>query len=393
MHSKNQSLGAISFLGSYVLLLYFAFELGALSDTIDGIYMLLSGSVDGIVSGQIAFIEMIPVIIAVIALTIPCSILAGVVSKAMLGKTTNHSVVNMLAEMKEGNHFLNFFVIVVAEELVARWFFLGLLTMIPFLSGTFAFYALFLLGNSLWALVHLANYKNPKDRHWLRVLPQFVGGIFFTYLFVKFGLVAAILGHFASNAILFSLHKIQRVNWVDYMLILYYAILAVVSYLLMDQPVSDMMVWLSDQPTFILDGWDFWDYLLASIFIPAVFGLASSLLLYDRGEVNAEKKEPPLYAYFIAAPIMLGILFGLYALLGFVVDSVPYRILAVAIALVFAQRSASASASSRSFWVDIPTLYLTVCVVFALGWQLSIVWFALRFVVSIPGQILIKYDD
>lgn len=88
----------------------------------------------------------------------------------------------------------------------------------------------------------------------LRVLPQFLAGIFFTYLYVRFGLLATVLMHFASNAILFALHKSQRVGLVDLSILAYSGFIAVVSYQLMTKPVGDVLVWFNLEPQFSLPG-------------------------------------------------------------------------------------------------------------------------------------------
>ena len=393
MHGKNPLLGVWSVIGTYALLVLVAVKLGAVGTVLDGMGTLLTGGVHQLTQEQATFLMMIPTIIAVVVLELPATIAAGIFQGVLLGVGGKHGVSEMFKNMTEGNHFFKFFILVLAEELFARWLFLGLLPQVPFLSGTFAFYVLFLLGNGIWALVHLSNFKNPQDRHWLRVLPQFVAGIFFTYIFVKYGLLAAVLAHFASNAILFAFHKIQRVSGADALIMIYMGVCASVSYILMDKPLTDVLAWLANEPTFELPGWGFWDYVKVSVFIPSIFGLVFGFLLYDRGEVKKDKKRLGPIGYAVAIPLALAIMYGLYALLGLVISDVPYRILVLAILFAFLQQGASGSAMARTFWTGLPNVYVSMCILQALGWWPSIAWLAVHAIISAPKEILDKYDD
>ena len=208
MNESKKLLGSFSALGTFGLLALIAWKAEVFGMVVRELAVFMSGGFREVTSNHTTFLMMFPVILAVIVLELPCTIGAAVLQAKILGKSGKHAFSDLFKETREGNHFFTFFVIVLLEELFARWFFLGLLTKIPFLSGTVAFYALFLIGNGIWALIHLSNFKEEKDRKILRVLPQFVAGAFFTYVFVKYGLLAAILAHFASNAVVFAVHKV-----------------------------------------------------------------------------------------------------------------------------------------------------------------------------------------
>ncbi|MCH7759128.1 CPBP family intramembrane metalloprotease, partial [Patescibacteria group bacterium] len=89
------------------------------------------------------------------------------------------------------------------EELLFRWLPLGLIAKITFFSSIFWFYILFLAGNLIWSLMHLGNF-NKKDRQLIRVFPIFILGIFLTYIFVKYGLLASAVTHITYNIIIFT---------------------------------------------------------------------------------------------------------------------------------------------------------------------------------------------
>lgn len=394
---QKSAAGAWSFYGSFAALALAAYLSGGFGILFPDLATYFTGGALSLPAQGLGLLTMFAVIFAVVVIELPCCIIAGHVQQNLLGDHGKHAVGDMLDRMREGHLFTDFFTLVLLEELFARWLFLGVLTKIPGLDGPFAFYALMLVGNGLWALMHLGNFKEKGDRHWLRVLPQFVSGIFFAYVFVKFGLLAAVLVHFVSNALLFSLHKVQNFSGTDLLIMAYSAFLAAVSYWLMDKPLTDALVWFHDSPSFVIEGWSFWDYLKYSVFVSAVLGLVFDLLLYDRTATDKgteEKKEGPgLIGIVLIIALFLGILYAAYWALGFVVASSSYRALILAILLSFTIKSASGSAMARTFWVSLPNLYLAVCILEALGFWWSLAFLAVEMVIHLPLSILKKIDD
>jgi hypothetical protein len=97
---------------------------------------------------------------------------------------------------------LGILMLVVVEELLARWLMLGVLSSV--FEGASNFYLLFFIGNGAWALVHLLNY--PKShRNPLMVLPQFLNGVVFSVVYIYFGLVAVVAVHLVHDLLYVSL--------------------------------------------------------------------------------------------------------------------------------------------------------------------------------------------
>ncbi|MBI4098439.1 MAG: CPBP family intramembrane metalloprotease [Candidatus Magasanikbacteria bacterium] len=395
MDKRKRLLGFLSMLGTLGLLALIAWRTEVFGMVINELTLFISGGFREIASNHTTFLMMFPVIFAVVVLALPCAIGAGVLQEMVLGKNGKHALSDQFKGLGEGNHFFTFFITVLLEELFARWLFLGLLTKIPFLSGTVAFYALFLIGNGIWALIHLSNYEEEKDRKALRALPQFVAGAFFTYIFVKYGLLATILAHFALNAVMFAVHKVQRINVIDGLIVGYGGLCAAASYALMEKPLADILPWFADNPVFRLDGWEFWDYVKVSVFLSASFSIVFDLLLYDRGE--ADKKKPDknleLISYIVAIPIAIGLLYGVYALLGLFTTNVPYRMLVLAILFTFLKKDASGSALARTFWIGLPDTYITMCILQALGFWPALGWIIVETAIQVPKLALDKLDD
>lgn len=401
--NKKVRLGLFSALGTFGLLAFVAWKAGVFGIVTSELAMLLSGKFREIDNSHTAFLMMFPVILAVVVLKLPCNVGAVILQAKILGKSGKHAPSDFFKEMEEGNHFFTFFVLVLLEELFARWLFLGLLTKIPFLSGTVAFYALFLIGNSIWALIHLSNFKEEKDRKILRVLPQFVGGIFLTYVFVKYGLLAAILTHFASNAVLLATAKFQRINMIDGLIVGHGALCATISYALMEKPLIDILPWFADNPTFRLEGWEFWDYVKVSVFLSGCIVVIFGLLLYDRGGTGKKEASKDIGAMSIARIagyavvgilVIVGLLYGIYALLGLFIASTPHRVFVVAILYcALLHKSTSGSAVARTFWSGLPDAYIMICILQALGFWPALGWIAVETVIQTPSIILNKLDD
>ncbi|PIP69304.1 hypothetical protein COW91_00220 [Candidatus Nomurabacteria bacterium CG22_combo_CG10-13_8_21_14_all_32_8] len=213
MKKKNnvpvmELMGIFSALGTLGLLALISWKAGVFRMVINELKLLISGEFQEISKNHTSFVMMFLVIFVVVILNIIYSFCLLTLISKILGKSGKHTASETLKERGSKYLFFSFFAEASAEELVARWFFLRLLTKITFLSGTVAFYVLFLIGNSLWALIHLSNYKKREDRKILRVLPQFIGGIFYTYIFLKYGLLATVLEHVVFNIILLSTYLV-----------------------------------------------------------------------------------------------------------------------------------------------------------------------------------------
>lgn len=396
MEDKVKAGGIWSAIGTLALAVLIAIKAKVFGIVAQELLIVLSGGFKEIASNHTTFLMMFPVILAVVAIELPCSIGAAVIQGKILGKSGRHALSELFKNLGEGNLFFQFFVMVLLEELSARWFFLGFLSQIPFLSGTFGFILLFLAGNGIWSLRHLHNFREKKDHHPLRVLPQFVAGFFFTYIFLKYGLLAVVLTHFASNAILFSLHKIQRTNIVDALLIGYAGLCAIVSYALMNKPLADVLAWFADKPTFSLPGWEFWDYVKVSIFLSSCFAFIFDLLLYDKNDLKQlqeDDKKLGIIGTVVGLAIILGIIYGLYALFGLFIGNVPYRILVLAIIFSFVHRSASGSAMTRTFWVSLPNIYITVCILQVFNFWLAMIYLLTEGIIEWPRTKLLKIDS
>ncbi len=386
---KQPQWGYASAIGTFILLAYISYWTGALGTVAREMLLLLTGRVNEIPHDKVSFLIMIPIMLATVVIDLTFSVTLSHLQEAILGKCGKHASDEFFSKMNEDTHFQNFFTTTFFEELFARGLFLGLLTKLPFLGGPVGFYILLLLGNSLWSLIHLDNYRDQKDRQLSRLIPQFIGGIFFSYIFVKYGFIEAVLTHFASNAVLFATHKTQRITYIDGLLLLYSVLCAVASYSFMTKPVGDIALWFAVEPTLKLPGWEFIDYVVVSIFLWSCGTAILGLLVYDHTPPDPEKKEG-FIDQAVTLTIGLVILTVLYWALGFLIPSIFERILLLTLLLGFSLRSGSGSALARTFWWGLPTIFIALCILQALGFWQAIAYAAIDILVALPEKALKK---
>ncbi|MBI4142928.1 CPBP family intramembrane metalloprotease [Candidatus Uhrbacteria bacterium] len=399
-------LGIWSAVGTYAAILTIAILVPSSGTTIRSLIAFLSGHGPVFDHGAESFLATIAGIFAILAIKIPANIATGLGAQIVAGESGVHAVQKYFhGALPHGSYLRTFFLVTFLEELFARWFFLGVLTKIPALSGTGAFYALVLIGNGIWAAAHLVNYRDPRDRRLIRVLPQFISGLCYSFLFVRYGLAAAVLAHFASNAVIFATHKRQRFGAVDVCFILLALLSLIIGSALLRHPVSELTIWFTNGEAYAVPGWTLRDYLGLSLMCSGALGFCFDLLCYDRNlprrsDVRSWALHP--IATIVGLGIMLiavltltlAITYALYELLGTVIDDVPIRILVIAIFFASAStKSTSLSGAMRAFWISVPGTYLFVYIANALGFWGALGYLGISSLLALPSLVLMYIDD
>ena len=353
--------------------------------------MFFSGEVYKIPVGYNDLLEVMRTVIPLILLTLSISFSLGLIIRIIKGK--GELAPEFLEEReREGYHALKYISFTCVEELFARWLFLGVLA--SWLVSPIAFYILLFVGNSLWALAHLTKYQ-PHSRSLIRVLPQFVSGFLFAFIFVKYGLLITILAHVTWNAITVASWKIQKINWKDFTLAGYYGIGFALAYWLAtarDINWNDLSPWLKGE--FIpLMGFGFWDYLLVILVISLGLNFIVSLACVDR------LKEMKLDSWgkieILLAPIIfVSLIFLAWWIVGLVVSSPISKALIIVLLLISLVKTPSLSAMSRLWFTGFVPSFICVCIVVALGFWTAlgviIVWTIVECIGKIIGKIFFQ---
>ena len=405
--NKTSPLGVWSLITTYLLFVYISINYGGYSAALSDMSLLISGDYHLIEQGANSFIDVLLYIVTLTTINLPLMIPCILLIYLFSGKNEGgHGVKEAVGCDKENRKFANLWFVVTAEELAARWLFLGVLS--QWLTGPVWFYILFILGNGIWALVHLFNYKRKEDRQVIRVLPQFISGLFFTCIYVKFGLIATILCHFIFNSVLFTVSKNQNTNGIDLLQFLLSIGYFFLGSWCLDKPLSDLFVWFdyANVDSFAISGWNRMDYMWAALTIGGATSAIFDFALYDRGEIGDKEKEddkdtPPLGTMLILTPFFILGIFLLAALFnevgywatGFIAFDIPTRIFLLVVVLGMIRKSSSYSGASRQFWSILTVSYITACLYQAVSLWDFIVVLAISCIFAIPKIILDKLDD
>lgn len=275
-------------------------------------------------------------------------------------------------------------ILVIVEELYARWLFLGVLAL--FLDGNVLFYLLFLIGNGTWALIHRWNHA---DRKVARALPQFLGGIVLTAVFMRYGLAAAVVTHAAFNMLLWSTQRPAAVRG-RAALVAYNVVLAVLAALVIDRPLSDMLHWLRTDTVSALPGWEVGDYFCGVLFVCAVLTALAEVL----GYVADPAGPTGMLDDWRATAAMVPVAVVVFWLLGFLTDSAWTRTVVVAMVLIVAVAgSKTGHGLARVFWFDIPIITVELYAVFALdSWWSAVLLVGALYAVDAGDRLLRRLD-
>ncbi len=406
---RPQSIGGLSFIGTLLVMSFAAFMLGGFNVLAADVVPFFTVQLQRHYSAS--YYEMLGPIFAITVLDIAIVFaLMGVLSKYITVKG-EHSVEGMLSPKKEEKLFKRVYLIVVLEEFSARLLFLGIFYKLPVFHNPVGFYTLFLVGNTLWALVHLGNFKSKEDRSPLLVLPQFIGGVSLTYIFMKYGFFPAFIAHFVYNCVLFAASKRQETNWVDFKLIQLGAVYMVIGWLLLDRPLSDTMTWFAPHSSFVLEGWGFRQYFALLLLLDGASDVLFGLLCYDRSglegmhELRKELEKNgrtffsvEFWGLYAVAALAFGavITLAVWLINGALTDvgiaDVVTRIFLVASILCFCAHGRSGSSIARVFFERVIEIMVVCAVVFALGGLAAVCFVAVYLLVTGPRQVLMSYD-
>ncbi len=362
--------GIWTLLGLYAILAFFASRGHGFEHAWMLIKSFFIGDIAAIRSIGDTLNILLPTAAAIVVIELPLVVVIGIALKNLYGESKSHSLLKAFSGNKR--HYMMMTLTVVAEELLARGLFLGLPLL---LTGgqlpTFAIYALFILGNGIWALIHLGNFKNRSERQLLKVLPQFIGGFALTAVFLNFGLVGSIVVHLAFNNLLMSVYRKGTFNQDEIAVIIWRSALLVGSTCVLwfsyGKSLFDLSYWFYGD-NFAVPGWQWQHYLLAVLAITSALTILGDLLLLDVLPEAVKAMEQIGYIVIITA-LSFGIFFGL-GLLGVAID---IQVLAMALVFLLVRRSGSANGMTRVFWIGLPSLMAVLCAILALGPQ-SLAW-------------------
>lgn len=381
MKDNKPAIGFLGFFGLVILLVAFTLVVGVNYPNLIGeIFIFLSGGVFQLSVGGNLF-ESIVNTLAIAIIGIFSSITLVVVSEKLAGSSQSH--VGFEDVFAKGPTAL--FGIVTVEEVLARQIFLGLLTRL--FPGVVAFYVLMLIGNLLWAALHLYNYDNEKERSLVRVLPQFVGGLLHSFVFYKYGFWLALLGHFTKDVILAAMSKkidLDHKHWIVTGYYLAVTIAVMVAMGISGPSFSLLAAWVVGGlvPTTSLGFWEF-TLLLCAVdsLIPFILGLIGL-------DSPSSKRRQGLAETLFGIGLAVLMLLGMNWALSFVIGEVFVRAAIIAVIMTLTAQTKSGSELTRAWFLLLPTVFLAVGATVSLGFWGSVGLFVSFFTLHwIPNLI------
>lgn len=221
------------------------------------------------------------------------------------------TLVNLPATFVRIKHnlgFLYFFGLPALEEIVARWLCVGVL---PQHLPPWTFCLCLLGGNALWVWYSDRRFYNMKSPVSL-LIPKFIAGLFYAFIFLNYGLLAAYLVHLGTDSLLLCLHKLEDPERSDrdgYMMGLsfIYIGLAFAYLVVWDQKsLGEILTWLG-KDVMPVEDWSFWDYLASSVCFVYFVKTITFFCGYDQGCMKASGKAHDL-------PVPIEVLMGCIAL-------------------------------------------------------------------------------
>ncbi|WP_028777421.1 CPBP family glutamic-type intramembrane protease [Shimazuella kribbensis] len=352
---RQKQYGIWTMFGTWALLFTYAISTHGFAD----VAWILSHLYDvEAVRSHDSLMRMAPTIAATVVLVLPVIILFVMpIVRWRHRMKGEHANTNLFAAATPKEQFKIIMITLLGEEILARLIFLGFGTQIPGMDGFFGFIVLFVLGNGVWAVIHLGNMKSKEDRKYIMVLPQFAAGFFFTLIYLSYGIFGALMAHVIYDMILFAADRKDVWNLGEFLLMIYhlvgFGLAAYVFYGKGNQSLMDMKHWFDENGSggFALPGWTFIDYLSVTIMLTAALTLLMELLLFDRegGESKEDVKADLTRIFFFNCACFVIVPFMEHFAPGNT-NNALIKVFVIAIIGSFAIKSASGSGVARVFW-------------------------------------------
>jgi hypothetical protein len=325
--------------------------------------------------GNMPYYNLLPNLFYILLLDIILMLIVGILIELILGKRKgSYSPEAERTSGKESYQGLALIFTNFIEEVAARWFFLGVLTMV--FTSPAAFYVLFFISNFLWTWAHVTNYSKEEPHRLLRCLPVFIGGFFYSFIYVKYGFWITLFAHVARNTFVFATFKIEEFKSFYINHALKCGIFTCVIYSLMTKPLADITPWFQANGSFVLDGWTFWDYLLLAMFFNGLFGFIASICLFDtnkkpeRGINLSGELDSVILAFFMGLLTLSALVVFFvnlyYGLFAYLFPTKFYVMLALILTVACMSKLRSGSEMTKNFWsivLHTPIGYAVFCAI------------------------------
>lgn len=334
-------------IGTWMVLAIFSWAAGGFAPFFQIAGYFLAGDLANVRS--YGSVPAAPIVTATVVVMVPVMLATLPLLSKLLSATDTNKVIHSKSQ------FVLHMLVEFGEELIFRFFFLGILSNIPGLGSNGAFYFLLLTGNIIWVALHLMTLRKADRKKWPIVLPMFLGGIMFSMVYTSHGFFAAVMTHMIYDMVMFSVYCRTPFWWKKFKLLCLYHLLwftgGLACFLIMSShTLSDvwhMFLHVSAKQD-LPSGWNSIDYMLAAILVISAVHLLLEILWYDREqEATARKVKRNLLLSGVFLLLSYPVLLGLEALFPeyFMVIATGSAIL-----LISLEKTSSSSGIARLFW-------------------------------------------
>jgi hypothetical protein len=285
----------------------------------------------------------IPVITASVVISVPLALTLLPLLEKIFSKQTEPF---RLTSSKR--FFALIMVTMFLEELLTRYVPLDMMTRFSLLSGTLAFYLLYIGGNTLWSLLHMVNFADKRE-NWVMVIPVFVCGTFYTMIYTAYGFWAAFFSHVLHNMVMLSANC--RIHFLPSRLVLsvyhlgFLGIYSLVFFGVRNHSFADFQLVLENKEI----NWGLIDYLtLVGALTAAVFFLLE-LFWYDLERTGTQRE-------YLLNLVWISLLLLITAFPAISLADVHFQehklfiAVGIAVGITFIEKTKSGSGISRLFW-------------------------------------------
>lgn len=265
---------------------------------------------------------------------------------------------------------IGIYLTIIAEEGFARWLFITVLGTWIFHVGYTGMIIFALLGNVIWALVHLSNYEDKSERKLIVVLPQFISGLLFAYLYIHFGFVIALFVHLTFDFVLMSADKKDFTLIDNIANLIYWLILAGIAYAIFQYngiALPAITPWLNN--ILVAPTTELWPMVALLIFASSASGVLSNFLGLDHHDNLAAKSITNsgllgiILTFTVATAIVIGLIMGMSWILTHFIASQFAIAIIISLILMLGGQPKSGSAMANLWFTDMPLTFLEVFVV------------------------------
>jgi hypothetical protein len=274
------------------------------------------------------------------------------------------------------NHWFLLFLVPLEE--IYRWLFLHIFST-QLVDSQFTFWLLVGVSLVSWWLFYGLIFKVRV----FNIVPHFVCGAVYVYIFLKLGLWPTIIIHLLAQSIILAAQKIELPEWRDYYILGYCAIPLLGSYIALRElsPAFNFEQVIYGHVGHLTK----WHWLACTCFVFAALKILTIVMCFDTGVVEGKNSSMPndvqtVFGSIGAALMIIGFLIALFAL----VDNQYAIAVCTTLFLGLFVPTQSGSGTARKMIFTLPKVFLMLMIFNATNPHVILMCLVIVFLLHIP---------